>query len=158
MQFSDANANANANANPNPNPNPNPGGKTVMEDPLTIAIGLSGWGAVCLGWWIHRGKGVRAKYAHSLEEWRKHVEQTLILCEAEEQLSIELAGEQGVAPRTLKHKIRHDVAQKMDLKPEFDRIQPWRLRAALRKIDDRAQDLKFSFPFGKRRRHRASRD
>ena len=128
-----------------------------MEDPIAIAMGLSGWGAVCLGWWIHRGNGVRAKYAISLEEWRKHVEQTLILWEIEEQLSIELARAQGGAPRTWKRKIRKEVAEKLEWEPDFDRIQPWRLRAALRKIDDRSEDLQFGFPFRKRWRQRFPR-
>lgn len=128
-----------------------------MDDPFALVIGLSGWGLVGLGWWIHRGKGVRAKYASTLQEWRMHVEQTLILCAVEEQLSIELARTQKVAPRTLKHKIRQDVAEKQNRKPEFDRIQPSRLRDVLRKIDDRKQDLEFGFPFAKRWHHRASR-
>ena len=93
--------------------------------------------------WIHRSSRQRKTFAASLEEWRTHVEQILFLHAVEEQLSIDLAKKLGFAHRTLKHKIRQDVAQKEGQAAEFCLLPPSKLKSTLRKIDGRAKDLNY---------------
>ena len=115
----------------------------MMEDHFGRFVSLSGWAMAFVVLWIHRSGGQRKFFAASLEEWRTHVEQTLFLHAVEEQLSIGLASQLGVAHRTLKHKIRQDVAEKEGKAAEFCLLPPSKLKSTLRKIDGRAKALNY---------------
>lgn len=128
-----------------------------MENPIAILVAFaacSGWAAVLLQWWSHRDDWMRAKFNLSLKEWRAQTEQARILYGVAEELSIALGQERNVAHQTLKQQFREASAKKLGQDPQLELLQPWRLRATLRKIEGRMQhlDVGLRFRFPRRRR------
>jgi len=131
-----------------------------METPLAIVIAFSacsGWAAVILQWWSQRNDWIRAKFSLSLDDWRDQTEQTRILYQVAEEFSVALGQELGVAHQTLKQQFRERAAQKLGLDSRLEILQPWRLRATLRKIEGRKQHLDVGLRFRFPKRKRAAR-